>query len=129
MKFERHIVPGAIWVGIVNISNKDMSPIADDNWRKKLIGNISLCWVAGGLKAQAAYFRYAVRMAGNDIADVDLEHTNHTSTFMTPPVEIESGVYELVTQTSIYRLRLLTNQEELAVKKALLKQASKMQQE
>lgn len=129
MKFEHHIVPGAIWVEIVNVSNKDMSPLADNNWRKELIGNISLCWLAGGLKEQAAYFRFAVRMMKNEVTDICLEHTNHTSRIMSQPTETETGDYEIVTQTSIYRLRPLSKQEELAVKNVLLKQASKMQQE
>lgn len=129
MKFEHHIVPGAIWVEIVNVSNKDMSPLADNNWRKELIGNISLCWLAGGLKEQAAYFRFAVRMMKNEVTDIFLEHTNHTSRITSQPTETETGDYEIVTQTSIYRLRPLSKQEELAVKNVLLKQASKMQQE
>lgn len=129
MRFEQKIVPGASLVEIVSICNKDKSPLNDDNWRTELIGNISLCWLSGGLEEQTAYFRYAVRMTGNTISSVCLNHTNYTSKLAAQPIEIETGVYELVTQTSIYRLRILSKHEKNAVGRALLEQALRQQKE
>lgn len=41
MRLERLIVPGASWVESVSIREKDGSPPAADNWRRKLFDLVS----------------------------------------------------------------------------------------
>jgi len=119
MNFEGHSVPGANWVEIVKITNKDGSELAPDNWRHKLFGQVSVCWIAGGLRHRGAYFKGKVRMENGQPVEVDLFANRWTSTTEAQPVEVEPGVFDLETNTSIYRLRLLTEEEEAAVSEAV----------
>lgn len=111
MRFEGTTVPGADWVEIVNVRNKDGSPLHDDNWRRNLFGRITPCWVAGGFRNRGLFFKGKIYMGKGKPAVVDLNSYSCCSTTGEQPVEVEPGVYELVTNTSIYRLRLLTEEE------------------
>ena len=115
MRFQGISVPGADWVEIENVRNKDGSPLSEHNWRRKLFGRISLCWVAGGFRLRGLYFQGDIRMPDGIPAEIDLDSSSWCSTTEAQPVEVESGVYELVTTTSIYRLRLLGETEKKVV--------------
>lgn len=57
MLFEGYLVPGAEWVEIVSVRNKDGSPLDENNWRQNLFGRITLCWVAGGFRLRGLFFK------------------------------------------------------------------------
>lgn len=115
MNFEGLSVPGAEWVEIVSIRNKDGSPLADDNFRHKLFGRISLCWVAGGFRRRGLYFKGKIYMKNGEPTVVDLNSSTWCSTTEAMPVEVEPHLYDMVTNTSIYRLRILSEEEEQRV--------------
>ena len=111
MIFEGGPVPGADWVEIVRITNKDGSELAPDNWRRKLFGRITLCWIAGGFRRRGAFFKGKLRMEDGKAVEVDLFSNSWCSTTEAQPVEVEPGVFDLETNTSVYRFRLLTEEE------------------
>ena len=119
MYFEGMMVPGAEWVEIVHIRQKDGSPLADDNWRHKLFGRIGLCWIGGGLRERNAFFRGKIRIQDGKIVEMNLENVRWTSTTTALPVEVEPGVYDFETNTSIYRLRIVSTEEEDIIKAAI----------
>lgn len=118
MLFEGRPVPGACWVEIVTITNKDGSPLEPDNWRKKLFGRVTLCWIAGGFRQRGAFFKGKIRMENGEPVEVDLHASRWCSTTEAQPVEIEPGVFDFETNTSVYRFRLLTEEEEKKVMEA-----------
>ena len=115
MYFEGYAVPGAEWVETVHICNKDGSTLSESNWRRKLIGRISLCWVTGGFRMRGLFFKGEIRMDNGVLTEVKLDASNWCSTTEAQPVEVEPGIFELITDTSIYRLRLLSEEEKNAV--------------
>ena len=115
MYFEGSIVPGAEWVEIVQIRNKDSSHLAENNWRRKLIGQITLCWVAGGFKRRGLYFKGDIRIVDGNPIVVDLGTSRWCSTTTAFLIEVAKGVYDLESNTSIYQLRILTKEEKLRV--------------
>lgn len=119
MRFEGYSVPGANWVEIVRITEKDGTPLAPDNWRNKLFGRVTLCWIAGGFQKRGAFFKGKLRLENGKPVDIDLDTERWTSTTSSVPIEVESGVYDLETNTSVYRFRLLTEEEQKSVMEAV----------
>lgn len=119
MLFEGRTVPGACWVEIVMITNKDGSPLEPDNWRKKLFGRVTLCWIAGGFRQRGAFFKGKIRMENGEPVEVDLDASRWCSTTTAQPVEVEPGIFDFETNTSVYRFRLLTEEEEQKVMDAV----------
>jgi hypothetical protein len=112
MIFEGHPVPGACWVEIVKVYNKDGTELEPDNWRQKLFGRVTLCWIAGGLRSRGAYFKGKIKMENGQPVEIDLHSFRWCSTTTAQPVEIEPGVFDFETNTSVYRFRLLSDEEE-----------------
>lgn len=112
-------MPGGEWVEIVHIRNKEGTELAAENWRRNMFGRITLCWVAGGFRRRGLFFKGKIYMANGKPLVVGLDSSSWCSTTEAQPVEVESGVYELVTNTSIYRLRLLTADEVEVVTDAI----------
>lgn len=111
MIFENTVVPGANWVEIVKITKKDGSPLSQDNWRNRLFGRISLCWIAGGFEKRGAFFKFALRMEHGKVMEMDLGKATWCSTTTAQPIETEPGNFELETNTSLYHFRLLSQAE------------------
>lgn len=118
MNFNGMTVPGSL-VQIVNITKKDGSPLDPDNWRQKNIGMVTICTLAGGFKRLTPCFQAKVRMENGEVEDVDLHWIGNASTGADWPIEVEPGVYDFQTNTSIYRFRILTEEEEKKVRIAL----------
>ena len=119
MKFEGMPVPSANWIKIENITEKDGSPLPENNWRRKRIGRITLCWIAGGFQERSAFFKGKILMANNEVTMVDLVSYGWCSTTTAYPKEVESGIFEFETNTAIYRFRLLSETETQAISNAL----------
>lgn len=119
MKFKGMPVPSANWVKIENITEKNGSPLPENNWRKERIGRISLCWIAGGFQERSAFFKGKILMANNEVTMVDFDSYGWCSTSTAYPKEIESGIFEFETNTSIYHFRLLSEAEVQAISNAL----------
>lgn len=119
MRFEGSPVPGGCWVEIVRITNKDGSPLAPDNWRKKLFGRVTMCWIAGGFRQRGAFFKGKIRMENGEPVEIDLEANRWCSTTEAQPIEIEPGIFDFETNTSVYRFRLLTEEEVKAIEKVI----------
>lgn len=119
MNFEGMTVPGAEWVEIVSIREKDGAPLAEDNWRHKLFGRISLCWIAGGLRERNAFFRGKIRIENGKIVEWNLNNMRWTSTTTAQPVEVEPGVFDFETNTCIYRFRILSSDEKELIRQEL----------
>lgn len=119
MNFEGRFVPGAEWVEIVHITNKDGSPLAEDNWRHKLFGRVTLCWIAGGLRKRGAFFKSKIVMFEGKVMDIDLEAEHWCSTTTAQPIEVEPGIFDFETNTSVYRFRILKKSEVEAIYDAL----------
>ena len=119
MIFEGRPVPGGCWVEIVKIYNKDGSELVEDNWRRKLFGRVTMCWIAGGLRQRGAFFKGKIRMENGEPVEIDLDASRWCSTTTTQPVEIEPGVFDFETNTSVYRFRLLTDEEKEKVTAAV----------
>ena len=119
MTFEGSPVPGACWVEIVRITNKDGSPLEPDNWRHKLFGRVTLCWIAGGFRKRGAYFKGKIRMENGEPVEVNLDSSSWCSTTEAQPVEVEPGIFDLESKTSVYRFRLLSQEEEKKVMEAV----------
>lgn len=119
MRFEGAPIPGGSWVEIVHITNKDGTPIAEDNWRRKLFGRVIFCWIAGGFRQRGAFFLGKVKMFEGKVVEIDSTAERWTSTTTAYPVEVEPGVYDLETNTSVYRFRLLSEVETNEIDAAL----------
>lgn len=119
MNFEGSFVPGAEWVEIVHITNKDGSPLAEDNWRQKLFGRVTLCWIAGGLRKRGAFFKGKVVMIQGKVMEIDLDAERWCSTTTAQPVEVEPGIFDFETNTSVYRFRILNENEVEAIHDAI----------
>ena len=119
MMFEGRPVPGACWVEIVRITNKDGSELEPDNWRHKLFGRVTLCWIAGGFRQRGAFFKGKIRMENGEPVEIDLDASRWCSTTTAQPVEVEPGIFDFETNTSVYRFRLLTEEEEQKVMAAV----------
>lgn len=111
MFFENMIVPGWDWVEIVSVRNKDGSPLEEENWRRNYFGMITRCWIAGGFLKRGAFFRGDIRMINGDVFVVSLHKYSWCSTTEAHPVEVKPDVYDLGSNTSIYRFRILTEDE------------------
>ncbi len=105
----------ATWsvVEIVNITNKDGSELAPDNWRRKNIGIVTGLTFAGGFKSLMPFFEIKVcRNADGEIQDIDLGWTGNASPGYEWPVEVAPDVFDFATQTSIYRFRVIDKKSE-----------------
>lgn len=111
-------VPGS-FVQIQNITNKDGSPLEPDNWRNKNIGMITLLILAGGIRRLTPFFQIKIRMEEGKVTLLDLDWEGNASTGPDWPVEIEPGIFDFETNTSIYRFRLLSDAEEEIVRAAV----------
>ena len=118
MMFEGVPVPASL-VQIMNITKKDGSPLEPDNWRQKNIGIVTMCTLAGGFKRLTPVFQMKVQMENGEVSDVDLHWSGNASTGNDWPVEVEPGVYDFQTNTSIYRFRILSDAEREKVSIAL----------
>ena len=122
MIFDDEIVPGADWVEIVQITNLDGSPIAETNWRRNLFGMVTLCWIAGGFHRRGAFFLGHVRLVDGAALVVNRHSAQWCSTTTAQPEEVEPDVFDFRTNTSIYRFRMLTEEEREIVTAAIQKQ-------
>ena len=122
MLFDNEIVPGGEWVEITQITNLDGTPIAEDNWRRKLVGRVTLCWIAGGFYRRGAFFMGHLRIVNGVVLVVNRHSARWCSTTTAQPVEVEPDVFELKTNTSIYRFRVLSGMESQLVHAAIRKQ-------
>ena len=111
--------PGATLVQIVNITHKDGSELESDNWRRALIGRITLCCFVGGFGRMTPLFEGAIRMENGKVTSVNLHYRGNASPGPRPPVEVEPGVYDFETNTSIYRFRTLKKDERNLVIEAM----------
>lgn len=111
-------VPSSL-VQIQNITNKDGSALAPDNWRNELIGTITLLILAGGIRRLTPFFQIKVQMQEGAIEEINLDWEGNASTGPNWPIEVEPGVFDFETSTSIYRFRLLSEEEEEAVRTAV----------
>ena len=57
MLFNNEIVSGGEWIEIVQITNLDGTPIAENNWRHELVERVTMCWITGGFHRRGAFFR------------------------------------------------------------------------
>lgn len=119
MRFEGMGVPGVNWVEIVHIREKDGSPLAADNWRNKLFGRVTMCWIAGGLQKRGAFFKGKMRLEDGKPVEIDLDSERWSSTTTALPVEVEPGIYDFETNTCVYRFRLLSKEEEQEIMDAI----------
>lgn len=119
MRFDGMPVPGAEWVEIMHIRQKDGTPLEEDNWRRKLFGRISFCWIAGGLRERNAFFRGKIRIESGKIVEWNLDNVQWTSTTTAQPMEVEPRVFDFETNTSIYRFRILSSDEEELIRHEL----------
>lgn len=76
-----------------------------------MFGRITFCWIAGGLQKRGAFFLGKVRMYEGKVVEIDPTAERWTSTTTAYPIEVEPGVYDLETNTSVYRFRLLSPEE------------------
>ncbi len=114
-------------VEIVNITHKDGTPLEQDNWRQKLIGRVTLCCLAGGFDCLTPFFEFDVRLEDGKVKEIDLDWEGNASAGVKIPIEVEPGVYDFESDTSIYRFRLLDQDESEmvldAIREACLKEA------
>lgn len=108
-------VPSSL-IQIQNITNKDGSELAPDNWRRKNIGIITLLILAGGIHRLTPFFQIKIRMEDGKVVDLDLDWEGNASTGPDWPVEVEPGIFDFQTNTSIYRFRLLSEEEDKTVR-------------
>lgn len=118
MNFGGIPVPASL-VQIVNITRKDGSPLDPDNWRHKNIGIVTMCTLAGGFKKLTPFFQTKIRMENGEVTDVDLYWSGNASTGAEWPIEVEPGIYDFQTNTSTYRFRVLSGEEEKTVSMAM----------
>ena len=118
MRINDQPVPGS-FVEIQNITNKDGSELAPDNWRHKNIGMITLLILAGGIHRLTPFFQIKIRMEDGKVTLLDLDWEGNASTGPDWPVEVEPGIFDFQTNTSIYRFRLLSEEEEETVRTAV----------
>lgn len=109
------------FVQIQNITQKDGSRLEPDNWRNKNIGIITLLILAGGIHRLTPFFQIKIRMEDGKVTLLDLDWEGNASTGPDWPVEVEPGVFDFQTNTSIYRFRLLSEEEEETVRAAVQK--------
>lgn len=109
------------FVEIQNITNKDGSELASDNWRHKNIGMITRLILAGGIRRLTPFFQIKIRMEEGKVVELDLDWEGNASTGPDWPVEVEPGIFDFETNTSIYRFRLLSEEEAEAVRSAVQK--------
>lgn len=128
MLFEGSPVPANL-VQIVNITQKDGSPLEPDNWRLKRIGLVTMCWIAGGFNRLTPYFKGKIFMEDGEVKGIDLFWNGNASTGRKFPTEVEPGIFDFETNTSIYRFRVLTEEEEQKVSAALEEAVKKEFQE
>lgn len=114
MDFNEMGVPRDL-VQIVNITKKDGSPLDPDNWRHKNIGIVTFCTFAGGFKKLTPCFHMKIRTVNGKVKAVNLRWSGNASTGADWPVEVGPGVWDFETNTSIYRFRILTDEESQAV--------------
>lgn len=118
MRINGLAVPGS-FVQIQNITHKDGSALAPDNWRCKIIGITTLLILAGGIHCLTPFFQMKIRMEDGELRFLDLDWTGNASTGPNWPVEAEPGIFDFETNTSIYRFRLLSDEEEETVRAAV----------
>lgn len=116
-------------VQIVDITKKDGTPLEFDDWRRKRIGIVTLCWIAGGFTCLAPFFRGRFMIKDGTVPVVDFFWRGNASTGKKLPVEVGSGIFDFETNTSIYRFRILTQEEIKLVNAAVENSASLMRGE
>ena len=109
----------ACLVQIVNITHKDGSLLEPNNWRQKLIGRITMCCFVGGIECMAPFFEGTVHLENGEVTSVNLHYRGNASVGPRPPVEVEPGVYDFETSTSVYRFRTLEQNERNLVLDAI----------
>lgn len=120
MRMNGEPIPGSL-VEIQNITNKDGTELAPDNWRHKNIGMITLLHLAGGIRRLTPFFEIKIRMEEGQVVELDLDWEGNASTGPDWPVEVEPGIFDFETNTSIYRFRLLSEEEAETVRSAVQK--------
>ena len=118
MHFHHQPVPGS-FVQIMDITNKDGTPLTADNWRRERIGLITMCWIAGGLKNMTPFFHSAIKMENGVVTHMDMHWRGTASTGKKFPVEVEPDVFTFESHTSIYRFRLISKEEKDAIAAAV----------
>lgn len=106
-------------VQIAAITQKDGSPLEPDNWRNQLVGIVTVCQIAGGFTCLTPFFRGRFFLKDGAVQWVDLHWSGNASTGRKLPVEVEPGVFDFETNTSIYRFRLLSESEEQLIRAAI----------
>ena len=107
------------WVEFVSITNKDGSELAEDNWRRKLVGKIRLCMLVGGFGRVQPVYKYDVEMKDGEVTYVNLDLEGNASVSDHFPIEISPDVWKLETCTSIYTFRVLSDEEVIQVEEAV----------
>ena len=107
------------WVEFVSITNKDGSELAEDNWRRKLVGKIRLCMLVGGFGRVQPVYKYDVEMKDGEVTYVNLDREGNASVSDHFPIEISPCVWKLETCTSIYTFRVLSDEEVIQVEEAV----------
>ena len=91
------------------------TPIAEDNWHHKLIGRVTLYWIAGGFHRRGAFFMGHLRIVNGVVLVVNRHSARWCSTTTAQPVEVEPDVFDLKTNTSIYLFRVLSDKMEICL--------------
>lgn len=118
MQFNGIPIPSSL-VEIIDITNKDGTPLEPDNWRRERIGLVTMCWLAGGFHRPTPFFKGAIRLDNNRVTSVDLSWAGNASTGRSFAEEVEPGIFDFTTNTSIYRFRLLDDAEVEMVSAAI----------
>lgn len=115
-KFEQ-TVPGACWVEILSVRDKDGFP----SDRYFLEGCASVFFITGGLEERWAFFRGKVRLEQGEptkvVANVYLMTRLDGTTLQIN--EIAPDVFEFEVQNTIYQLRLLNEAESAVASEAV----------
>ena len=83
MRMNGEPVPGS-FVEIQNITNKDGTELAPDNWRHKNIGMITLLHLAGGIRRLTPFFEIKIRMEEGKVVELDLDWEGLGSSTLKP---------------------------------------------
>lgn len=118
MIFEGTPVPANL-VQIMDITNKDRTPLEPGNFRRDRIGIFTMCWISGSFNKVTPYFKFKVIVKDSVVESVDLFWLGNASSGTHYPVEVEPGIFEIETNTSIYRFRVLAGEEEKDIGDAL----------
>lgn len=118
MQFNGIPIPSSL-VQIIDITHKDGTPLEPDNWRRERIGLVTMCWLAGGFRRLTPFFKGAIWLENNIVTSIDLSWSGNASTGCSFAEEVEPGIFDFTTNTSIYRFRLLDETEVAMVSAAI----------